>query len=193
VKVLIKDTEALNIRLDLKEYAKNGQLSSLMNIQLLLRADQLKALTLISVEILMEQEKLFGVTRVILKRDGSIVMKSRKEALKVFGEWKLQITQAHKWRLDLDSHVKVGNNKLLTNILGHQLISQMLILKLITAEIQDKAETQFGALQLIQSKNGNIVIQSLRILLQLHHSYQVKKVWQVLIMTWCIEALNPKQ
>jgi hypothetical protein len=67
------------------EYAKNGLLNSLMNIWQLLRADQIWALTQTCAEIQMEQETLFGVSQVILKRDGNIVMRLRKEALRDSG------------------------------------------------------------------------------------------------------------
>ena len=171
----IKDTEAQHTRLDQEEFAKNGRHNSPINTGPLQRADQTWALTPISVETLTKLEILFGVSQVILKRDGNIVMLLRKETRKAFGEKRAHNIEEYKPKQDLDWHVKVGQSKPLMNIAGLQIAIRMMDWIKTFAEIQDKVVIQSGASQLTQLKNGNIVIQLQKTLLQSNH-YRVKKL-----------------
>jgi hypothetical protein len=73
-----------------------------MNMQQLLRADQIWASTQTCAETQMEQETLFGASQVILKRDGNIVMRSRREVLRDSGVRKAPNIGEFRQRLGLD-------------------------------------------------------------------------------------------
>ena len=80
-------------------FARNGQLNSHTRIMLLLRTSQMMDWTLTSAEILMVLGIQFGVTQVILGKDGNIVMKLVKPMKKVSGASQAQVTEEFNGRL----------------------------------------------------------------------------------------------
>jgi len=88
-------------------------------------------------------------------------MKSQLDQQKAFGEQRVLDTEESKPKLDQEEHAKLGTNKLHTSIAMVSIRNQALVKKLISAETQ-VVETQSGAIPLMQAKDGNIVIQSMK-------------------------------
>lgn len=114
-----------------------------------------------SAETLDRARRVLGATPLTHLKSGITVLKLSQKLQKDYGVHKLLITEDNRIQPDTIRHAKLGHLKSHMHTTTLLNFNQMPVWLPTFAEIQMENTKQFGAIQMNQSKNGSIVIQSL--------------------------------